>query len=97
MYLTRLIFISIIISFIVFNSINPTFITLDEFNNLFNSDMIILPKNFAAFGYKKFQFYVYCTNKHHGFLKILHLIINYWIFNIHSSINKKEINSRSSQ
>ena len=90
MYVSRLIFVVSIIFFILFNCINPSFITLDEFNDLFDSQMIILPSNFAAFGYKHFQFYVYCTNKNIGFLKVLHLILNYWIFNIHSSINKNE-------
>ena len=90
MYVSRLIFITSIIFFIVYNCINPSFIDLAEFNEKFNSEMIILPSNFAAFGYKNFQFYVHCTNKHVGFLKIFHLILNYWIFNIHSSINKNE-------
>lgn len=90
MYASRFIFIVSIIFFIVYNSINPSFIDLDKFNDIFDSEMIILPINFAAFGYKNFQFYVHCTNKNQGFLKILHLILNYWIYNIHSSINKKE-------
>lgn len=88
MNISRLIFILSIIFFIIYNCINPTFIDLDEFNNIFNSKMIILPKNFAAFGYKNFQFYVHCTNKHLGFLNVLHSLLNYWIFNIHLSIKK---------
>jgi hypothetical protein len=90
MYVSRIIFIILIIFFVVYNCINPSFINLDEFNEKFDSKMIILPNNFAAFGYNNYQFYVYCTNKHNGFLKILHLILNYWIYNIHSLINKKE-------
>ena len=90
MYICRLIFIIFIIFLIICNCINPSFINLDEFNDKFNSEMIILPINFAAFGYKDFQFYVYCINKHNGFIYILHLILNYWIFNIHSLLNKKK-------
>ena len=72
------------------NYINPIFINLDDFNKIFKSEMIILPNNFAAFGYKNFQFYFHHTNKHYEFLKILNIILNYWIFNIHSSININE-------
>lgn len=90
MYVSRLVFIISIIFFIVYNCINPSLINLDEFNNIFNSEMIILPSNFVAFGYKNFQFYIHHTNKNIGFIKVLDLIINYWIYNIHSSINNKE-------
>ena len=90
MYTSRFIFIITITFCIIFNFIYPSFINLDEFNEKFKSEMVILPSNFAAFGYKNFHFYAHCTNKHQGFLKVLNLILNYWIFNIHSSINKKE-------
>lgn len=90
MFASRLIFIISLMFIIISNIINPSFISLDEFNNIFNSEMIILPDNFAAFGYKNYQFYVYCTNKHNGFLRVLHLILNYWIYNIHLFIKKKE-------
>ena len=74
MYVSRLVFIISIIFFIVYNCINPSLINLDEFNNIFNSEMIILPSNFVAFGYKNFQFYIHHTNKNVGFIKVLELI-----------------------
>ena len=58
MYASRFIFIISIMIFIISNFINPSFINLDEFNKKFKSEMIILPSNFVAFGYKNFHFYV---------------------------------------
>jgi hypothetical protein len=88
--ISKLFFIISIIFFIISDCINPSFIDLIEFNEKFKSNMIILPINFAAFGYKNYHFYVYCLNSHHGFLSVLNLILKYWIFNIHLSINKEE-------
>jgi len=94
-----IIIIIIIIIIILLDYINPIFIEFDEFNKLFNSEMVILPSNFAAFGYKNYHFYIYCSFKEKykdfsniksKFNQVLVLIFNYWIYNIHLSINKKE-------
>jgi hypothetical protein len=65
-------------------------VTLDEFNNIFQSEMVHLPENLFAFGYNDNNFYYHARNR-------LYLdnyrdkdFLSYWLNHIHKNINKSK-------
>jgi hypothetical protein len=67
------------------NHTNIEYIKLDTFNNIFNINIIKLPKLTALFGFINNKYYISINDNNH--IQKLKYVITYWINNISSSIN----------
>ena len=94
-----ILFIIIIILFILWsykklsNKISKYYISRNSFNNIFNSNIIILPESITAFGFDNNKYYIY--NQYGIFSdqlsqKRINTFLDYWIKYIHPFILKKK-------
>jgi hypothetical protein len=96
----KYLFIIILIIFILFVSyikpnvesfdINVRNLTLDEFNNIFQSEMVNLPENLFAFGYNDNIFYYHARNRLYLDKGQEKSFLSYWLNYIHININKSK-------
>lgn len=63
------------------------YVSLDEFNDIFDSEMIILPKNIIGVGVSKDQLFIYNTEDiNDSFVNRAKVFLSYFFNNIHNSI-----------
>ena len=69
------------------NPVNIDYIELNNFNNIFDTNIIKLPKVTAAFGFINNKYYI-SVDDNNNYIEKLEYVITYWINNISSSIRK---------